>query len=257
MTGARKYLSAIPAVGPVQATDPRVLEFALAVVAAEEGFRARAYRDRSGRITIGYGRTEGVREGDVTTERAERAWTAARLSQILRRLQTWHPGPLPVPCWAALASWVYNIGEGAAERSTLRKRIREGRLDLVDDELLRWRYSRDQNGVKSVDPVLQARRRAEAQLWNAGLDELRCVAMTDAAVTSQSAPGAPEAEPVDPLATGTGRTAAQFGLAGSLAAIAQAIAAAAPSTVAGAIAVAAVALIVVIAVVIVWTRRHR
>lgn len=254
---SRDYLKSIPNIGAVRATDPRVLEYAMRVVTAEEGFRSRAYRDRGGRWTIGYGRTDGVREGDVTTERAERAWTAARLSQILRRLQTWHPDPLPVPCWAALASWVYNIGEAAAEKSTLRKRIREGRLDLVDDELLRWRYSRDETGAKSVDPVLQARRRAEAQLWNTGLDELRSVAVAGDTAVPQSVAGAPEAEPVDPLSTGTGRTAAQLGAVGAIATVAQTVAAAAPGGLAGAIAIAAVALIVVVAVLIIWMRGSR
>lgn len=210
---ARPYLVDYPSDVDCLPTDRVVLAFARRVIEAEEGFRAEAYQDRGGVWTVGYGRTGPDVTADTTTTRAaEEVWLEARLRE---EAAAFPPVRLPAVCWAALISWRYNVGAAAADRSTLMRRLRDGRLDLVDDELARWIYSRGRDGRRSRDPVLVARRRAEAALWNLGLDLLARRQVAEAPAGFDRRPGSIEPEPVDVLTTGTGRTALKVGSLGS------------------------------------------
>lgn len=61
----------------------------------------------------------------------------------------------------ALTSFVFNIGAAAFARSTLLKRLNEGKYDAVPDQMRRWVYAA---GV--VSPGLVKRREEEIKLWN-------------------------------------------------------------------------------------------
>lgn len=148
----------------VRPYSPLAVEKAFKLVAAAEGFRQKAYRDVNGVLTIGFGRTEGVREGEITTMEKEERWTKGRLARIGRWVDGEIGRELPVDCWAALLSFIYNVGEGKTRGSTLWRRLRAGRLDQVDDEMGRFIYS----GGK-VWRGLVKRREVEAALWNRGL----------------------------------------------------------------------------------------
>ena len=63
--------------------------------------------------------------------------------------------------FAALLSFVFNIGIGAFERSTLLQRLRERRFDDVPHQLRRWTRA----GGGKVLAGLKRRREAEARLW--------------------------------------------------------------------------------------------
>ena len=60
---------------------------------------------------------------------------------------------------AAITDYAYNLGVNALKHSTLRRRINEGRWDLVPDELRKWVYAA---GKKLRGLV--ARREAEIQM---------------------------------------------------------------------------------------------
>lgn len=59
---------------------------------------------------------------------------------------------------AALVSLVFNIGAGAFEKSTLRRRLLEGDKAAAADEILRWKFA---GGA----PILLARRERERELF--------------------------------------------------------------------------------------------
>ena len=71
---------------------------------------------------------------------------------------------LPEPPRAALASFVYNVGEGNFARSTLLRKLNQGDLRGACHELSRWVYAggRKLNGLVS-------RRATERELCLAGL----------------------------------------------------------------------------------------
>lgn len=59
---------------------------------------------------------------------------------------------------AALVSLVFNIGTGAFEKSTLRRKLLAGDKAAAADEFLRWKFA-------GGEPVLLARRARERQLF--------------------------------------------------------------------------------------------
>ena len=67
--------------------------------------------------------------------------------------------PMPDTRRAALASFVYNVGPGAYQRSTLLRRLNGGDTVGGCNELLRWNRAGGQ-----VLPGLTARREAEREL---------------------------------------------------------------------------------------------
>ena len=68
--------------------------------------------------------------------------------------------PLTDNQFAALVSFVFNLGAGALRRSTLRRKVNRQEHSEVPAELMKWIYV---NGRKS--PGLIKRRQAEAMLY--------------------------------------------------------------------------------------------
>jgi hypothetical protein len=94
------------------------------------------------------------------------------------------------------------------------RELKAGRYDRVDDELVRWV---NVNGRRNA--VLVKRRRAEAALFQLGLEQLDDARVVTAPVDVGVDEGRAEYSPevIDPFATGTGRTALRVGGAGILA----------------------------------------
>jgi GH24 family phage-related lysozyme (muramidase) len=130
---------------PPQAPDSGWLEPARKIVAEFEGCRLDAYPDPGSGgdpWTIGYGHTgPDVRPGvTITQQQAD-----TMLQQDLQRFRAGLVQLLPMASWpghqqAALVSWAFNVGLGAVESSTLRKRLQAGedRVTVVQQELPRW-----------------------------------------------------------------------------------------------------------------------
>jgi GH24 family phage-related lysozyme (muramidase) len=141
--------SPAPADGRPGLADPAWLAPVLGIVQDFEGCRLQAYRCPAGVPTIGWGATRylpprgAVQMGDTITQ--------TQADELLRRdlLDLRGPGLftlLPVAAgWApnriaALVSWAYNVGLGAVEESSLRRRILAGEdpAQVVVEELPRW-----------------------------------------------------------------------------------------------------------------------
>lgn len=130
---------------------------ALVAIANFEGFRDRAYDDGVGVRTIGYGSTEGVKPGDrITPERAliRLLGDAEKHQRELRACI----GDVPMYQheWDAIVSWAYNVGTGAACKSSLVRKLKAGDYTGACTELLKW----DKAGGR-VLPGLTKRRQAE------------------------------------------------------------------------------------------------
>lgn len=125
-----------------------------------EGLRLTAYRCPAGVWTIGYGHTFGVVPGVAITEEQSEEYLKHDIAAAenivnaecrnLRQCQ-----------FDALVSFVFNVGGGNFQRSTLLKKIKANPDDnSIMDEFLRWVYAK---GV--VLPGLQKRRLAEMKLY--------------------------------------------------------------------------------------------
>ena len=123
-----------------------------------EGLRLTAYRDAAGVLTIGYGHTQGVREGDRISEYWANELLAedvARVAVAVKELKVARTeGQLD-----ALVSLAFNIGIEALKRSTLLRVIRSGGSKAdIKREFRRWVYCKGK-----VLPGLVKRREWEAK----------------------------------------------------------------------------------------------
>lgn len=138
------------------------------LVRREEGWRADPYLCPAGYPTIGYGhRVPSLAHPRITREEGEalldadlRHYADAILDDCPHLLAE-PPGRL-----AALVSFVYNVGVGNWQGSTLRKRVMASRWDGAAAQFRRWVYARNPaTGKKEPHPGLVARRQREVDVF--------------------------------------------------------------------------------------------
>ncbi|WP_407496871.1 lysozyme [Pseudooceanicola sp. MF1-13] len=148
---------------------------AAAIVAAAVGFiepwegtRLNAYQDVVGVWTVCAGETQNVRAGDRYTQAECDAMLADRVAEFRDRLQTCLPSlpKLPTGVQVAFISWSYNVGTGAACRSTLVRKANAGDVVGACNELPRWNRAGGR-----VIRGLTNRRLSERQLCLTALDQ--------------------------------------------------------------------------------------
>ena len=119
----------------------RTTEILIEKLMEMEGLRLEAYRDAAGVLTIGYGHTRGVREGD----RISAYWAKELLKEDVEEVAqdvlslgvARTEGQLD-----ALTSFAFNVGFGRLCRSTLLKTIRRrGSRNQIKRQFKRWVYA--------------------------------------------------------------------------------------------------------------------
>lgn len=117
-----------------------VLALAVGSIGTWEGLETKAYRDIVGVWTVCYGETLGVKPGDQYTPAECEAMLEPRVIQFWNDLDRCIADfdTAPVSVQAATTSWAYNVGVGAACRSTLAKRLRAKQYSQACDQLPRW-----------------------------------------------------------------------------------------------------------------------
>ena len=152
-----------------QSLPPSWLAPALNIIREFEGCSLEAYRCPAGIPTIGWGTTRlldaPVRMGDTISQamadellqnEVEHLFGPGVL-QLLPMAKTWQPQQT-----AAIVSFAYNLGLGALEVSTLRKRLlaKEDPCTVVREELPKWVHAGE-----AVLAGLERRRAAEVALF--------------------------------------------------------------------------------------------
>ncbi|CAB4195801.1 COG3772 Phage-related lysozyme (muraminidase) [uncultured Caudovirales phage] len=131
-----------------------------------EGFRANVYECPAGIPTIGYGSTRGSDGQPLTlaapsvTEDEAVALLARDLGGAARSVLRLISVPLTDGQFDALADFVYNLGGGALQRSTLRAKVNRGEHDGIPAEFMKW-----VRGGGRVLPGLVKRRAAEVRMY--------------------------------------------------------------------------------------------
>lgn len=139
---------------------------AVAIVGAWEGVKLVAYRDVVGIPTVCFGETRGVKMGDRYTMDECKVMLGDALIDFeegMRRCMK-EPDKVPDGAYVAILSWAYNVGTGAACRSTLVRKLNEGDIKGACDQLLNWNRA----GGRVVKGLTN-RRAAERKLCLGGL----------------------------------------------------------------------------------------
>ncbi|WP_315708986.1 lysozyme [Brenneria uluponensis] len=103
-----------------------------------EGKSNSAYRDLGGVWTVCYGHTSGVKPSEIKTDAECDALLQQDLQPALSTVDRLVTVPLNEIQRAALVSFVFNVGSGNFQRSTLLKKLNQGDITGACDELRRW-----------------------------------------------------------------------------------------------------------------------
>ena len=135
-------------------------EKAKALIREFEGLRLEAYRCPAGVLTIGYGHTEGVKEGEVITEVEAEQLLDSDTNKVAKQVKSVVTVPLTDSQLDALIDFTFNLGIGNLKSSTLLKKLNAGDYAGTAEEFNKWIYS-----GKAVLPGLVRRREIEKQLF--------------------------------------------------------------------------------------------
>ena len=127
-----------------------------------EGRELKAYRCSAGVWTIGYGHTNGVKEGDEISPAEAEQLLVDDLTAIADDLNRLVNVGVSEGQYIALLSLAFNVGASAVKKSTLLFHLNHGRYDEAAAEFDKWVYA----GGKVVEG-LQRRRAAERALFEA------------------------------------------------------------------------------------------
>ena len=128
-----------------------------------EGCRLIAYRDSVNVLTIGYGHTKNVREGQVISQDQADEWLIDDLHDALMYVNKDVKVPLSDGQLSALVDFVFNVGGKNFAGSTLLKLLNEGKYQEVIAQFARWNFA---GGHVLVG--LTRRRAAEAAMFKSG-----------------------------------------------------------------------------------------
>lgn len=139
------------------------LAMATTVVGYFEGRELAGYVDPVGIPTICYGHTATAKVGQIKTAAECEQLLEHDLGEALTAVDRQLPG-LPPATRAALGSFVYNVGSGAFQTSTLLRKAKAGDFVGACAELDRWVYA----GGRVLNGLVR-RRAAERELCMEGL----------------------------------------------------------------------------------------
>lgn len=114
---------------------------ALVGIAMHEGYVPHAYQDPVGIWTIGFGETAGVKPGQTTTPIRAMVQMLDSANAIAKGMVACIHVPIAQHEFDAYLSFTYNVGAGAFCRSTLAKKLNEGKYEEACAELKKWVYA--------------------------------------------------------------------------------------------------------------------
>jgi len=132
----------------------------IALIKSFEGCELKAYRCSANVLTIGYGHTACVTEGEEISELHAEELLREDLNEFEEHVRRAVKVELNQNQFDALVSWTFNLGPGNLRSSTLLKLLNEGKHEEVPGQMARWNRA----GGKVLEG-LKRRREAEGLLW--------------------------------------------------------------------------------------------
>ncbi|CAI8822229.1 lysozyme [Kosakonia quasisacchari] len=131
----------------------------LALIANLEGCRLRPYQCSAGVWTSGIGHTAGVIPTRDISEKEAASNLVADVLQVESRLAQCAPVTMPPQVYDAVVSFTFNVGSGAACRSTLVYFLNKKQWQQACDQLPRWVF------IKGVRNAGLENRRQRERTW--------------------------------------------------------------------------------------------
>jgi lysozyme len=132
----------------------------LALIKKFEGCELKAYRCAANVLTIGYGSTKGVKEGDSITQEDADKLLMHEIKEYEGYVNDLVEVDLEQNQFDALVSWVFNLGPAKLKSSTLLKVLNAKDYEGVPAQIKRWNKA----GGKVLQGLVR-RREAESLLF--------------------------------------------------------------------------------------------
>ena len=132
----------------------------LSLIKKFEGLELEAYKCAAGVWTIGYGHIKDVKEGDEISKAEADEMLVHEIEEYENYVNTAVNVPLSQNQFDAIVSWVFNLGNGNLQASTMLKVINSGDHAGVPAQIKRWNKA----GGKVLEGLIR-RREAEALLY--------------------------------------------------------------------------------------------
>lgn len=155
--------STVDAVASVAPTSIKDIE----LIKRHEGLRLTAYKPTPNDVwTIGYGHTKTTKQGMKITEAGADALLRQDIVWVEDVIKRYVKVPLTQNQYDALASLIFNIGEGQFSRSTVLKRLNDRDYIGAADAFLMWNKQRNRT-TGQLEPLkgLTRRREEERELF--------------------------------------------------------------------------------------------
>ena len=140
---------------------------AIPLIKEFEGCKLKAYKCPADVWTIGYGHTDGVKEGDEITQQEADRLLASDVELFTTGVQRLVHSDINRNQLGALVSFSFNLGLGNLRHSTLLRMVNAGDFLGAANEFARWNKA----GGKILSGLVR-RREAERQLFLKDEDEL-------------------------------------------------------------------------------------
>ncbi len=138
----------------------KISQEGISLIKKFEGCKLEAYKCSAGVWTIGYGHTEGVKEGDTCTQEEAEKLLRGDLFKFEEYVEDNVTVELDQSQFDALVAWTFNLGPGNLRESTMLKKLNNSDYASVPFEMRRWNKA----GGQTLDGLIR-RRKAESLLF--------------------------------------------------------------------------------------------
>lgn len=115
------------------------------LIKESEGLRLKAYPDPASKdgnpVTIGFGHTKGVKKGDTCTKEQAEQWLTEDMAEAYAMVDKAVKVPLSEKQRDALCSFVFNVGGGAFQKSTMLRLLNQGKYSEAAAQFPRWTFA--------------------------------------------------------------------------------------------------------------------
>ena len=146
--------------------DPAI-KLASEVAKHYEGLYLTAYRCSAGKLTIGYGHTKSVKEGQSISSLIADRYLQDDLEDAEMDVERLVKVDLEPHEAAALVDFVFNLGGGALAQSTVLKKLNAGDRQGAADAILMWNKCHTADGFIELKGLTR-RRKCERHLFLTG-----------------------------------------------------------------------------------------